>query len=357
MTMNYTKKSIEKYLAELYKADVKVTALKPLGAGVHGIGNLIEFTRDGTEKRLVIKTLYPENFGHDHFSDRAQVFLLANSLYNKLPKHIGSLDVVGLTPEGDFISGGDAREFYILMEEAEGVDYFNDLDAIKERGYLEDKDRARAEALADYLAGIHKKKETENASLLYKRKIRDTVGHGECLMGIIDLDVYDTVGFTNNDELTDIAKKSVGWWGKIKHKSHRLCQVHGDFHPGNIWFKDDGFVLLDRSRGEFGEPGDDVSCLTTNYVFYALRHKGEFSGPFKELFDLFWRRYLEKTGDYEMLEVVAPFYAFRVVVVSNPLFYPDVSNDVRRGMFNFANSILGEDKFDVDKVDDYIKNF
>lgn len=131
--------------------------------------------------------------------------------------------------------------------------------------------------------------------------------------------------------------------------------MHGDFHPGNIWFSDSDFVLLDRSRGEFGEPGDDVSCLTTNYIFYALQHKGNFSGPFKELFELFWERYLEKTEDHEILEVLGPFYAFRVVVVSNPLFYPDVSDEVRRGMFNFANSVLEEEQFDISKVNRYVE--
>lgn len=132
--MKYDIKKIEEYLTKLYKTNIKVNALRPLGAGVHGVGHRIQFTKDNKEEHLILKTLYPENFGHDHFSDRAGAFILANSLYDKLPSHIHSVDVVGLTPEGDFISIGGAREFYILMEEAQGKDYFHDLDAIKKGG-------------------------------------------------------------------------------------------------------------------------------------------------------------------------------------------------------------------------------
>lgn len=42
----------------------------------------------------------------------------------------------------------------------------------------------------------------------------------------------------------------------------RLRQVHGDFHPWKILFElGADFRLLDRSRGEFGDPADDVTSL------------------------------------------------------------------------------------------------
>jgi aminoglycoside phosphotransferase (APT) family kinase protein len=56
--------------------------------------------------------------------------------------------------------------------------------------------------------------------------------------------------------------------------------VHGDFHPWNILFQNDcDFAVLDRSRGEWGDPADDVAPLTINYLFDpreapALRSRG-----------------------------------------------------------------------------------
>ena len=121
------------------------------------------------------------------------------------------------------------------------------------------------------------------------------------------------------------------------------------------WFKEDNsFTLLDRSRGECGEPADDVSCLTTNYIFYSLRTYGKLEGPFLELFKIFLDNYLNKTKDNEMLGLIQPFYAFRGIVVSNPLFYPQVSDDVRRKMFNFINNLLDQDTFSIESVNGLI---
>ena len=53
------------------------------------------------------------------------------------------------------ISVKDAREFYIFMEEAGGVSYFKDLDAILKRGHLNELDMERAAMLAHFIADIH----------------------------------------------------------------------------------------------------------------------------------------------------------------------------------------------------------
>ena len=65
--------------------------------------------------------------------------------------------------------------------------------------------------------------------------MRDTVGHGECLMGVFD--TYPD-GSLSYNEMSGIIKKSVDWIYKLKPKHKRLSQIHGDFHPGNIWFRE-----------------------------------------------------------------------------------------------------------------------
>lgn len=344
--MQILRKQIEKYLKTKHK-NAKLTNFEKLGKGVHGIGYLIEFKIGNKSKKLILKTLFPENFGHDYFSDRAGVLLLANYAYNLLPNHVKSVDVIGVGKE--IVSVGNSKEFFILMESAKGKNYFSDLDRIKQSG-IKNSDREKALKLSNYLVKVHRKKFAN--PILYKRKIRDTIGHGECIMGIID--TYPKVDFTNEKEMTEIAVKCVKWWGKIKNYSHRLSIVHGDFHPGNIWWDKNNFVLLDRSRGIYGEPSDDVSTLSINYLFYSLMQRGNFSGDFSELFNLFFENYLNKTNDDEMLKVIAPFYAFRVLVIANPLFYPNVSNEVRRKLFNFAQNILDREEFDTKKIDKWL---
>jgi len=239
---------VDLYLKERFGPGAELKGMERRGKGTHGTGYLLTFTLPGEERQVVMKSLSPSGFGHDHYSDRAQVLLLAHSNYNEMDKHIKALDVVGDSSDR-FTSLKEAREFYIFMEKASGTDYFKDLDVVLEQGRLYPEDRKKARRLACFLAGIHQKKYTgEEAKTLYRRRIRDLIGHGECIMGIID--AYNGADFTSDEELVGYVKKSLPWWEKIRNRAKRLCEVHGDFHPGNIWFQDHDFVLLDRARGK-----------------------------------------------------------------------------------------------------------
>jgi aminoglycoside phosphotransferase family enzyme len=65
----------------------------------------------------------------------------------------------------------------------------------------------------------------------------------------------------------------------------------------------------------------------------------------------FFEVYLEKTGDYELLEVIRPFYAFRGLVVASPVGYPNISKDTQRKLFNFIKNVLDAETFDYKGVD------
>lgn len=347
------KEKIETYVKERMGPEARLEGVQRLGEGIHGEAYAVAVRQAGQVHRIIVKTLFPSGFGHDHYSDRAQVLLLAHAGYNELDRHIRSIDVVAETPDR-LVSVGEATEFYIFMEEARGQSYFTDLNAILKRGRLEDGDMSRARLLSDVLLDIHARKyEGKDGPTLYRRRIRDLVGHGECVMGIVD--AYGDVAFTDERELVAIAGKCLAWWGRIRNRSNRLRRVHGDYHPGNIWFKDGGLTLLDRSRGSWGDAADDVSCLGLNYVYYAIKDRGTFDGPFADLFRAFLDRYLQTSGDGELLSVVQPFFAFRALVVANPAFYPDDTKETKRKLLNFGLSVLDTDVFETEKVGEYIR--
>ena len=162
------------------------------------------------------------------------------------------------------------------------------------------------------------------------------------------------------DEITDkdlcqIEKECVEWRWKLKAKARRCAQVHGDYHPWNIMFRQGkDFTVLDRSRGEWGEPADDTSALSVNYIFYSLQAYGRLTGPFERLFKLFWTTYLKKTGDEEMLTVVQPFFAWRGLVIASPVWYPNLSPEVRARLFSFVRNVLQTETFDVEGINSYI---
>jgi aminoglycoside phosphotransferase (APT) family kinase protein len=342
-------KALKSYLKNKFNAPrVKI---RRLGSGVQGSGFLVELrTRKGSAS-YVIKSLIPEGFGHDYPSDRAAVFLQDLDEFNSFPAHVKAIDVLAEMKDGSVKSIGGGREYYLLMEQGEGMDYFNDLIKFSQENRLEKSDIEKVKALTSYLAGVHSVK--KDSRTLYWRKLRDTVGHGECLMGVLDL--YPE-GILSDSEMKDIIKKSVDWNYKLKPRFRRLSQIHGDFHPGNVWFANDtDFVLLDRSRGPWGEPADDVTALTMNYVFFSIKHHGIVKGPYLEALRLFYEDYIRLSGDQEIYSVVQLFYAFRGVVVANPVFYPDLAPEQRLMIFRFINNVLDSERFEPEMVNEYLK--
>jgi len=341
--------AIKAYLFGRFK-DIISVDIRKLGSGVQGSGFLIGMKTVAGEKSYVVKTLLSEGFGHDYPSDRAGVFLLDLDEYKNLPGHVKAVDVLAELEDGSVKSVGGGTEYYLLMEKVEGRDYFSDLKSFARKERLDNQDIEKIRAMALYLAGIHALK--KDSKTLYWRKLRDTVGHGECLMGVFDIYPDDAVPY---EVMTNIIKKSVDWIYKLKPRYKRLSQIHGDFHPGNIWFKEQNdFVLLDRSRGPWGEPADDVTALAINYLFFSIKRHGDVRGAYQEGLELFFQEYIRASGDKEITEVVAPFFAFRAAVVANPVFYPELSPEARLKIFRFADSVLSSDTFSFKRVNEYL---
>lgn len=346
---------IARYLTAALGEPVTVLRCQTLGRASdqkgYGYGTpvRVDFETAAARRTVVLHTMAPGPFGHEEMSDRARELLWEHRAFNRLPRHIRSLDVGGFVQDG-LISLGSVEEFFLLTEYAEGREYASDLERIRREDRLSGDDIARADALCDYLAGIHRTPGTNPE--LYVRRVRELVGDSECIMGLADS--YPPNAILTAARLEEIEHLCVSWRWNLKRRTHRLRQVHGDFHPWNILFRPGGdFTLLDRSRGEFGDPADDVTSLTLNYVFFSLQRAGRLEGSFEILFRRFWDRYLDRTGDREMLQVAAPFFAFRGLVMASPLWYPSLGDPVRSALLRFILSVLHATEFDPALVNQY----
>ena len=334
---------------------LKVTALKSdsVEAGVtakdtgYGAPLRIDVRHDGVLKSLVLHSATPNPFGHEYRANRAEEMLIAADTFGLVPRHTRVFDVGAFRGE-DFVSLRGTGEFYLLTEYAEGRPYAHDLRQIAESGVLRPEDLQRLDALVRYLVSTHSIK-LPDASL-YTRSIRDLVGGGEGIFGIIDGYPAHADG-VRREQLEAIEASCVGWRSRLKHRYPRLVRIHGDFHPFNVLFDERSELhLLDASRGSAGDAADDVCAMAVNFLFFALDNPRSWRSAFQPMWRRFWAEYQELSRDAGLLQVVAPFLAWRCLVLANPVWYPHLPASARARLLDFVARALHAPQFDPESA-------
>jgi Ser/Thr protein kinase RdoA (MazF antagonist) len=349
------------YLSHVFEVPVEIRAFRPLRDAEPGedaadpkrFGYGVPFEIDcmigGKRRNLVVSRTRPaQGFGHDYPADRAWQALYGHAAYNSFPRHVTSVDVGFVRECGELVSAADATEFFQLVDKAPGRLYRLDLERLLSSP-LEPLDVERAQTLARFLAECHADKRDDPT--LYQRRIRELIGHGECVMGILDSYPHPYPLLPPAD-CEALEHKLVSWRWRLQKRAHRLSRIHGDFHPWNLLFTDGTeFSVLDRSRGEWGEPADDVSALAVNYLFFGVRSSAQedatgIAEPFATLFHAFLDTYLGASSDQEILDVLPPFFAFRALVIAHPRWYPVLTDATRRALLDFARAMVRTERFD-----------
>jgi hypothetical protein len=345
---------IREHLTRLYPA-LRPVACEPLGpdageghattkAAGYGRPLRIALAGDGGEVReLVWHVVGGDEFGHERRSDRVANLLLASEDFAQIPEHVALLDVGVIGPDGAPRSLRGCGEPYLLTDYVRGTIYADDLRRVAQDGRATALDRARVDALARYLARLHV---PIDDPVRYRRAIRDLIGHGEGIFGIVDGYPADADG-ASPEQLRAIERKCVDWRWRLRHHEGRLVRTHGDFHPFNVVFRDGtGFTLLDASRGACGDAADDVIAMAINYLLFALDAPGSWRDGLGPLWRELWSVYGRERSDPSLAACAPPFLAWRTLVVCNPRFYPALSAGGRRALLGLADGALDAGHFD-----------
>jgi len=358
----FERSHLEAYLRRISGKAVHIEVIKELGGDQGGAAALkafgygrplhIGYQVDGQRRDVVLRRVRRNGFGREMAADRVAAVWLDYETFNHLPAHVSALDMIGLTEDQALHSLGHVDDLLLLTDYVRGEPYAEDLARIRDTGTVSAQDMARAAALADYLVRIHARKHDD--SLLWRRRLRDLVGHGEGIMGLADSYPAD-FALAAADDLLELEQAANRWRWRLKPLTHRLSQVHGDFHPFNILFRQGSeFQLVDRSRGAWGEPADDVSCLSINYLFFSLQRDGRLTEPFSSLYRAFWETYLDGNPDDELLVVIQPWFAWRALVLASPQWYANIAEEVRRKLLRFARQVLATSSFDWLDINRYL---
>ena len=343
------------HLARLYPGR-RVVAIEPLApdtgatngsttkAAGYGLPVRVVLANDTGEPLELVWRIASENeFGHDRRSDRAASTIQAFDDFRGMPAHIAAIDLGVVLDDGALLSIRDATEHYLITSYAPGTIYADDLRRIAATRTACDTDLARLDALAHYLATLHAPL-ADRAR--YRRAIRDLVGSGEGIYGIVD--GYPAgVPSAPPERLRAIEEQCAAWRWRLSDRGDRLTRTHGDFHPFNVVFgAGTEFTLLDASRGGGGDPADDLTAMAVNFLLFAIDDPAAWPQGLGVLWHQWWQRYLGLRDDPDLLDVAPPFFAWRALVVANPKFYPQLSPRGRDRILGFAEDLLHDHTLD-----------
>src|SRR5215467_2875804 len=124
---------LERYLSAVFGTRVSVLAMSALGAlddrsalKNYGYGvpvRIVYRIGENPPRSAVFHTMRPNQFGHEHMADRAQIHLWEYEAFNRLPKHVRTIDVGTFQSDGSLLSLGGAEELFLLSEYVEGRGY------------------------------------------------------------------------------------------------------------------------------------------------------------------------------------------------------------------------------------------
>ncbi len=321
-----------------------------------GYGDVVRLhVRGAPFADLVLHTARRGGFGHETLADSAVAAIEPWECFNEIPAHVKAVDLGTIDHDGRLRSIRGVRDFFLVTAWGPGEPYVKDLERVARTGHATDEDHARVERLAEHLATIHREK--RDAPELWRRRLRDLVGHSECIAGLVDSYLgHHEPGVPSLEALRDLEHWSLSFRHRLEPYAARLSRVHGDYHPWNVLFDGEGptrrLTLLDASRGLWGEPADDLAAMAINYVFFSLRAGHDSRGPLAGMFRRFFETYVRATGDLEVLQVIPPFYAFRALVVASPVWYPTLAGAVRARIFEGLDAIRRRSALDLHALDE-----
>lgn len=350
--LELTLPALEDYIRRAFGDDAKlldagaIGTLDKQGMKRFGYGKplLVRWEQDGAEREGVLSVMKGDKYGHQYPWDRAGVLWFQFETSARLEGHARPLALGWVDAEGRLSPFTELREFFILNEKLPGHDYFLDLERIRSGG-VEPGDLALARSFADWLARVHS--QTRDDPDLYYRRIRNLMGASECIYGLVDEAYPHPYAPFPDERFMALERRLVDWRWRLKAHAGRLCAVHGDFHPWNVLVDGQGgFRVLDRSRGEWGEAAGDVSTMAANYLLFGLLGGTGLDERFERLYLAYFERYLERTGDADLLRVIAPFFVFRMLVIASPEWYPDHPPRVRAGLLRFMENVLADEVYE-----------
>lgn len=352
---------LSSFLSKVLNKRIERVDLKPLGLGSHSYSYLVNIPE--INENIVLKFILGDGgWGHEYISDRLNLLSFQHIYGSNLSNSLNSYGIGIINSDDEIIFFDDVEEVFQVIdcfpkESLLLTHYlsksFNSSNEKRIYKIIEDS--------ATWLAKLHSTPIKINLSLskdLYKRHIRNLVGHGEMVLGVLDqFPEPNDNKFVNEKQLVKIEKLFIDWRYRLKYNSSRIKRIHGDFHSNNILvIPNEKLIFLDFSREAYGESADDVSCFIGFIIYISFLEHQSLIEPYLDLIKIFLSNYENSTLDSNLKSIIPPFLAYRLLAKCNPRLYKSLSDEIRKKIIDVTIRLLNEKQFEVNFLQQFQTN-
>ncbi len=342
------KEELSKVLTSRIGKEVIVTDIQLVGSGYHSEGYKI-ITKDGN--CYFVKKIKSEDLGFEFPERKVNSLLVSHGMLKRhMNSHPNSIGIAIKNQSLKFLPEiNDKTEVYHFQEYGgEGKNYLEILNSKQNKNELDSIDKEEIEQLVDFVAKIHSVKhpsqDKRKLTAVYNDWLRSVIGHPEYLLQLLHAIGEDSPALKPKDQGKYLALMLENMH-YFKNKPERVVALHGDFWGANAFFRQDGTLfMIDYSRMPWGDAGFDIGFWISVYLMGYHKDK-ERSKYFRKLGEYFLDKYIEKTGDKEVLNTMVYSLGLVAAMYASPTWVPGIDSDVRIKYFNHVCEMLKRKEF------------
>ncbi|MFH1308261.1 MAG: phosphotransferase [archaeon] len=330
--------------------DIEITGFQKIGEGYHSDG----FKISTNKGEFFLKKVKSEDLGFELPERKIYSLLVSDGMQKRAkssPKAVGVFisnnGKISKIPRID----NQTEIFHIQEFGGNGKNYWDILQEKKYKKQIDKKDIEEIEKLTDFISKIHLIKYPSNdkkkLNAVYNDCLRNTIINPELTMVLLQDFPNDHVVFPLEAQKKYLALM-YDLITRFKDRSERLNALHGDFWGSNCIFNEQGELwVIDYSRMPWGDPGIDIGWFICQYLWLYHETKNDY---FKELGELFLKKYEEKTEDKQIREGISLIVGFQGIVYLFPKFYPDRDKKTSERFLQNIIDIMKEGRFKWNQI-------
>lgn len=340
------KKEISDMLTKRFGKKITVKELILIGSGYHSDGYKV-VTDQG--KEYFIKKIKSEDMGFEFPERKIMSLLVSHSMLKRADISPKTFGIAIKNKKMEFLPEiTDSTEIYQVQEYGgQGKTYLDMIDEKANKKEIDSEDKEEIDKIVDFIVKIHKvkhpSKDEKKLIAIYNDCLRSVIGNPEYLLLLLHGIPKDNPLLSPKGGQGEFIALMLENMHYFKDRPERLVALHGDFWGANVFFREDGsFFVIDYSRMPWGDPGFDIGFWMSQYVLKSHMGNKEY---FQQLGKYFLEKYIEKTGDREIVKTIVYSLGLVSVMYASPVWVPGLDNNVRKAFFEHVCGMLKKKEF------------